>query len=131
MEITRFQHENLTARIIEACFEVSNELGSGFLESVYQNSLQMALQQKGLNVQEQVYLSVTFRGNIVGEFVADMVVENLVLLELKAVAGLLPEHKAQTINYLKAGGYDVGLLVNFGKPRLEFHRLYRPGATLP
>lgn len=117
-------YSELTHEIIEACFEVSNELGVGFLESVYQNALLLVLRQKGIAA--QVPLVVRFRGQIGGQFVADMVVEGKVLLELKAVRALTNEHKAQTVNYLQATGIDVGLLINFGTPRVEHHRLYRP-----
>ena len=118
-------HEALTARILEACFEVINELGAGFLESVYQNALLLALRQKGLIVESQAPVSVLFRGEIVGQFYADLFVDGKVIVELKAVSALLPEHKAQLINYLKATGIEVGLLVNFGKPKLEYRRLHK------
>jgi GxxExxY protein len=118
-------HWELTERILEACFEVSNELGAGFLESVYQKALVIALGGKGLQAQEQVPLAVTFRGQAVGEFWADLLVEGKVILELKAAQALTPEHQAQLINYLKATGIDVGLLINFGRPKLEYRRLHR------
>jgi len=120
-----FVHEELTAKIIEACFEVSNELGTGFLESVYQNALELAIRQKGLKVQAQVPLTVGFRGEEVGQFFADILVEDKVIVELKAVSTLVPEHQAQVINYLKASKLEVGLLVNFGKPRIEIKRLHK------
>ena len=119
-------HEELTAKILEACFEIAQELGSGFLESVYENALMIVLSEKGLSVQEQVPLQVKFRSQVVGEFCADLLVENKVIVEIKAVKALVPEHQAQVINYLKATGIQVGLLVNFGKSKIEFKRLYRP-----
>src|SRR2546430_9310482 len=97
-------HQELTSRVLEAAFEVGNELGHGFLESVYERSMQVALMQKGINVQLQVPLSVTFRTVNVGTFFADMIVENTILVELKAVTRVLGEHKAQVINYLRATG---------------------------
>jgi GxxExxY protein len=118
-------HEELTRGILEACFEVSNELGSGFLESVYEKALLLALHQKGLKAVDDVPLSDTFRGAAVGEFFADIIVEDKVLLELKAVQALAPEHQSQVINYLKATGIEVGLLINFGRPKLEYRRLHR------
>ncbi len=118
-------HEAITEKILEACFEVSNELGAGFLESVYQKALIVALSAKGLKAGSQVPLAVHFRGSPVGEFFADIVVEGLVILELKAVRKVLSEHAAQIINYLKATGIDVGLLVNFGNPKLEYRRFHR------
>ena len=120
-----FLYEELTAKILEACFEVSNELGAGFLESVYQNALTLALRQKGLKFESQKPIMVIFRGEPVGQFYADLLVDEKVIVELKAVSILLPEHQAQVINYLKATGIEVGLLVNFGKPKLEYRRLHR------
>jgi GxxExxY protein len=120
-------HQELTHTILQACFEVANELGSGYLESVYQHALMIALQQKGLNVVAQVPLKVTFRGQIVGDYFADLLVEGKVIVELKAIQALAPEHQAQVINYLKATGIDVGLLVNFGRREIQYHRLYRSG----
>ncbi|MBJ6725421.1 GxxExxY protein [Geomesophilobacter sediminis] len=121
-------HEDVTGKILEASFEVINELGAGFLESVYENSLLLALKQKGLIVDNQVPLSVKFRGENVGEFKADIVVENRVIVELKACKAIAPEHMAQTINYLRATGIQVGLLINFGNPKLEFKRLFSSSA---
>jgi GxxExxY protein len=110
---------------LEACFEVSNELGAGFLESVYQNALVLALRQKGLKGESQKPIAVNFRGESVGQFYADLFVDEKVIVEIKAVSILLPEHKAQVINYLKATEIEVGLLVNFSKPKLEYRRLHR------
>lgn len=121
----KLKHEDITAKILEACFEVSNELGAGFLESVYQNALVIALKQKSFQVQVQVPIAVMFRGENVGNFVADLLVEQKVIVELKAVTALTPEHQAQVINYLKATGIEVGLLVNFGRSKIEYHRLHK------
>lgn len=116
--------DQLTGTIIQSCFEVSNELGAGFLESVYERALIVALVQKGLGVSAQVPLKVKFRGVIVGDYFADLIVEDQVLIELKAVSRILQEHKAQVINYLTATGISIGLLVNFGTPRIEYYRLH-------
>jgi GxxExxY protein len=118
-------HYDLTTKILEACFEVSNELGAGFLESVYEKSLIVALKHKNLSVKSQVPFSVKFREIDVGKFFADLLVEEKVIIELKAVSRILPEHKAQTINYLKATGIEIGLLVNFGVPKIEYFRLHK------
>ena len=118
-------YEELTGKILEACFEVINELGSGFLESVYQRALTLALQQKGIEVKAQFPVSVSFRGQSVGQFLADLLVEEKVIVELKAVTALTGEHQAQVINYLKASGIEVGLLVNFGRPKLEYRRFHK------
>ena len=117
-------HEELTEKILAACFEVANELGAGFLESVYEKALVIVLQETGLEVKAQVPVPVMFRGRTVGDFVADVMVAKKVMVELKAAKALLPEHQAQLINYLNATGIKVGLLVNFGNPRLEYKRLY-------
>lgn len=118
-------YEELTKVIIECCFDVSNELGSGFLETVYEKALLIALRDKGVEAQSQVPLTVSFRGEVIGNYFADILVDNAVIIELKTVHTLLPEHQAQVINYLTATGFEVGLLVNFGKPRLEYRRLHK------
>ena len=115
-------HEDLTGKILQACFEVNKELGTGFLESVYEKSLLVALKQKNLQVAAQVPLLVKFRNVIVGEFYADILVEGKVLIELKAVSNLANEHYAQLLNYLKATNLEVGMLINFGSPKLEYRR---------
>ena len=119
------RHGELTRSIIGCAFEVANELGSGFLESVYEKALAAVLRDKGVSVQSQQPVAVYFRGQTVGDFYADLLVEGKVLVELKAVKSLAPEHEAQVINYLNATGIEVGLLINFGRPRLEFKRFTR------
>jgi GxxExxY protein len=118
-------HEEITQKVLEACFEVANELGAGFLESVYQNALLIAFQEKQLRVAAQRPIDVQFRGQVVGHFCADFLINDRVIVEIKAVNALLPEHQAQVINYLKAAGIEIGLLVNFGKQKLEYKRLYK------
>jgi GxxExxY protein len=119
------KHEEITKTIIGCAFDVINELGSGFLESVYENALCIALRQKNLMALPQHPIKVYFRGICVGDFVADLLVENSVLVELKAVKAIAPEHQAQVINYLVATGIEVGLLINFGNPKLEYKRFTR------
>jgi GxxExxY protein len=119
------KHEDLTRIIIGCAFEAINELGAGFLESVYHNALRLALEQKGLSVTSQHPIAVMFRGQCVGDFYADLFVENVVIVEIKAVKALAPEHQAQVINYLKATSIEVGVLINFGNPKLEYKRLTR------
>jgi len=118
-------HEDLTAKVLAACFEVMRELGAGFIESVYEKALLIALQQKGVSAKAQFPLAVKFRGHLVGEFYADVLIDDKVIVELKAVRALTPEHHAQVINYLNATSLDVGLLVNFGNPKLEYRRFHR------
>lgn len=120
-----FLHGDITEKILEAAFEVSKELGSGFLESVYKNAMVIALRAKGLKVEIEKPISVMFRGQLVGQFYADLFVDGKVIVELKAVSALTPEHSAQTINYLKATGIEVGLLINFGRPKIEYKRLHK------
>lgn len=103
--------------------EVSRELGGGFLESVYSKALIIVLTQIGLKAAEQIPLKVKFRGQVVGDFYPDLLVEDRLIIELKAVKSLMSEHEAQVINYLKATGLKVGLLMNFGKSKLEWKRL--------
>lgn len=115
-------YSDITSKIIEACFEVSNELGIGYLESVYENALFVALQQKQIRVERQVPLAVHFRNVIVGDFRADMLIEERIILEIKVVFSLLNEHFAQLLNYLKTTGLQVGLVVNFGTTKLQYRR---------
>jgi len=119
-------HEELTKKILGACFEVSNELGCGFLESVYEKALTVVLRSYDLKVESQAPCVVNFRDHCVGEFRADLLVDGAVIVELKAVKAIAPEHFAQTMNYLKVSGLDVGLLVNFGRPKLEYQRIHTP-----
>jgi GxxExxY protein len=118
-------HEGITKTIIGCAFEVINELGSGFLESVYEKAMMVALADAGLSVESQCSIKVMFRKKVVGDFYADLLVESKVLIELKAVKAIAPEHQAQIINYLNATGIEVGLLINFGNPKLEFKRFTR------
>ena len=116
------KYKELTGKIIGVFYEVYNELGPGFLESVYQKCLGISLRAAGLNVCSPVAIPVWFRGQQVGHFEGDMLVENTVLLELKAVRTLDGSHQAQLLNYLRATEIEVGLLLNFGV-RPEFKRL--------
>src|SRR5258705_6306234 len=122
MDSQKFKHAEITRKIIGVFFDVFNELGHGFLESVYQKSLELALNASGISVRRKIEVPVWFRSNRVGDFEADMLVEGCVLLELKAVRCLDSSHEAQLLNYLRATDIEVGLLLNFGlKP--EFKRL--------
>ncbi|RKY58859.1 MAG: GxxExxY protein [Candidatus Neomarinimicrobiota bacterium] len=117
---TDYIHKELTEKIIKGFYEVYNDLGFGFLESVYEKSLSLVLNEYGLDVKSQYPIIVNFRTKIVGEFRADLVVEDKIIVELKAVKTLLPEHEAQLLNYLKATRYEVGLLLNFGnRPQIK------------
>lgn len=111
----------LTERVIGVFYSVHNELGFGFVESVYENALAFALREAGLDVEQQRHLQVRFRDVVVGQFVTDLVVEQRLLVELKSVSHIVPAHEAQLTHYLKATGLRVGLLLNFG-PRAQFKR---------
>jgi GxxExxY protein len=113
----------ITQAVIGCAFTVANELGSGFLEKVYDNALVYELRKAGLEVAQQEPIRVYYDGVVVGEFVADLLVEGRVLVELKAVKALDEIHQAQCLNYLKATGLRYCLLINFGNPRVEVKRL--------
>lgn len=120
---------DLTEKIIGCAMAVHRTLGPGFLESVYQNALAYELRKADLRVECERKVQVTYEGVIVGDFSADMLVENLILIENKAVHALVPAHEVQLVNYLTATGIEIGLLLNFGAERLEFKRktrTYRP-----
>ncbi len=119
-------HSELSRDIIGCCFEVIKELGSGFLENVYKNALFVCMKQKGLSVSTEQSFDVLFREHKIGKYIADLIVEKSIIVELKCCQVLLPEHQAQLINYLKASNTPIGLLVNFGNKRLEYKRLQHP-----
>jgi GxxExxY protein len=116
------KHADVTEKIIGIFYDVYNELGYGFLECVYEESLVIALHEAGLSANRQIALPVWFRGHKVGEFRADLLVENSVLLELKSARSLEPAHEAQLLHYLKSTEVEVGMLLNFGA-RPQFRRL--------
>ena len=114
-------HENITGEIINAYYEVYNELGFGFLENVYQNALFFELQDRGFKVVPQKQMNVYYKKRKVGRYYSDILVNDVVILELKAAAFIAPEFELQLANYLKATDVEVGLLLNFGK-RPQFIR---------
>lgn len=116
----------MTNIILGSCFEVMNELGVGFLESVYKNALVINLKEKGLDVAVEQQFSVYYRAQKIGIYRADIIVDKKVIIELKCCKELTSEHKSQLINYLKATGIPLGVLVNFGKRIIEYNRLYSP-----
>jgi GxxExxY protein len=115
------KHEETTEKIIGVFYEVYNELGHGFLESVYAQSMAIALSEAGLQVLQQAPITVRFRGQIVGDFRADLLVNNSVIVELKAARAIENAFEAQAMNYLRATEIEIGLLMNFG-PKPEFRR---------
>ena len=126
MEMSEVPLQNVnevTQKIIGCAFEVSNTLGIGFVEKVYENALVHLIRKSGLKVVQQYPIKVTFDGILVGEFVADLLVEDRVLVELKAVSMLVNDHTAQALNYLRASGLELCLLINFGRTKVEIKRL--------
>ena len=115
------KHKELTDGILKTFYEVYNELEYGFLEKVYQNSMQIELKNKGYKVEAQNKIKVYYKGTEVGEYYADLIVENLIILELKAVDYIVKDFENQILNYLRSTDCEVGLLLNFGK-KPEFRR---------
>jgi len=108
-------HKDITDKIIKAYYNVYNTLGYGFLEKVYENAMMIELLKMGLNVQKQIPIKVFYENQLVGEYYADILVDETVIVELKAAKTLCEEHEFQLLNYLKATELEVGLLLNFGK----------------
>jgi GxxExxY protein len=115
--------DRITEKIIGCAYTVGNTLGCGFLEKIYENALTLELRKAGLITAQQHGIQVRYDGIVVGEYVADLLVEGIVLVELKAVKALDDIHAAQCLNYLKATGIQICLLINFGRPRVEVKRL--------
>jgi GxxExxY protein len=118
-------HKELSYAIVGAAMEVHRVLGPGFLEAVYQTALAHELALRGIRFEQFKRLPVAYKDVLVGEYVADFVVEDAVILELKAVSALTPSHEAQAINYLAATGFRLAILLNFGAPSLKYQRLVR------
>jgi len=125
-----YKHSELTDAIIGVFYEVYNELGFGFLESVYRKALCMALIEKGLRVESEVATSVFFRGEKVGDFRADLIVNQIVLLELKTAEKIVRAREAQVLNYLRSTTLELGLILNFG-PQPQIRRLVLDNARKP
>jgi GxxExxY protein len=116
------EHKELTEKIISCAYRVYNKMGAGFLESVYEKCLVIELMKIGLFVDVQKSIQVFYEGKLVGDFVADMIVNNTIILELKAVKQLAKAHEVQLVNYLVATGKPVGLLINFGEDKVAIRR---------
>jgi GxxExxY protein len=116
-------HKRLSYKIIDLALEVHNELGCGFLEKVYENALMILLDRENLPAKQQAPVDVCFQGQVVGQYFADILVDNKLILELKTVEAIGNVHKAQVLNYLRATGLKLGLILNFAKPRFEYKRL--------
>jgi len=114
--------KNVSYEVMAAAFEVQNTLGSGFLEKVYENALAIELSRRGIRSEVQKEIQVIYKGVPVGSYFADLLVDSQLIIELKASESIAKVHEAQILNYLKATGIKLGLLINFGKNRLEYKR---------
>jgi GxxExxY protein len=117
-------HSGLTDKIIGCAYDVYNQLGFGFMEKIYENAMMIKLPQKGLEVVQQAPINVYFEDKLVGEYFADILVSNKIILEFKAVSTLSKAHEVQLVNYLKATGIKVGLLINFGEKLKIVRRVF-------
>ena len=120
----------LITKVIKLCYAVQQELGHGFNEKIYENALKILLDENDVSSQTQAPFTVSFHGHTIGEFFADVFVEQSLILELKAVKDLCSEHKSQVLNYLKASNAPTGLLINFGTPKPQIVRLYNNHAKV-
>ena len=118
---SNYKHSDLSGQIIKAAYAVFNKLGNGFLESVYEKSLEIELKKSGLKVVRQCPIEVYYDERRVGDFKADLIVEDQIIIELKAVEALHPTHEVQLVNYLRATEIEIGLLINFGE-KIEIKR---------
>jgi GxxExxY protein len=119
------EYQEMTEKIIGYAYRVYNKMGFGFLESVYEKCLLLEFRKEGLNVETQKPITIFYDGEIVGEFVVDMIVEDIVIVELKSVKQIAKVHEAQLVNYLVATGKPVGLIINFGEYKVEIRRKVR------
>jgi len=119
------EYKDVTEKIIGCSYTVYNKMGYGFAESVYENSLLLELRKAGLKAESQVPITVRYDGQVVGEFVADIVVEDTIILELKSVRQIVQAHEVQLVNYLVATGKPVGMLLNFAEEKVEVKRKVR------
>ncbi len=115
-------YPDLSYQVVGLAMEVHNRLGYGFLEKVYENALMILLRKAGIKAQQQCAIKVSFEGEVIGSYVADIVVEESIILELKAQDTITNADRAQTLNYLKATGYKLAIILNFGKTRLQTER---------
>lgn len=116
-------HKDISYKIVGLAIQARKELGYGFLEKVYENALMILPEENGIKALQQAPIKINFHGKIIGDYIADILVENQIILELKAQDKIADVHKAQTLNYLKATGLKLAILLNFGKDRLESERL--------
>ena len=123
MDDDKIIYKDLSYRIVGLAMEVHNKLKSGFLEKVYENAMMVLFRREGINAAQQASIKVNFEGEEIGAYFADILVENNIILELKVAANISNAHKAQVINYLKATGVKLAIILNFGNEELEFERI--------
>lgn len=128
--IEKYKYKELTGRIIGAAMEVHRHLGNGFQEVVYQRALAIELELKGINFEREKEMPLTYKGHDIGTRRVDFFMEEKIMLEIKAVIQLEDVHLAQAINYLEAYGMEIGLLINFGSPSLQFKRVMKPNKNV-
>jgi GxxExxY protein len=116
-------HKDLSYKIVGLAMQIHSELGFGFLEKVYENSMMVLFRRENIMAKQQAPISVSFEGEIVGDYYADILIEDKIILELKTIEKITDAHKAQALNYLKATGLKLAIIINFGKQRLEYERI--------
>ncbi|MCK4543131.1 MAG: GxxExxY protein [Spirochaetales bacterium] len=121
--MTKEELDSVSEKIIGAAYKISNTLGSGFLEKVYENALAHELRKDGMKIEQQKSIKVYYDNMVVGDYFADLIVDETIIVELKTAKHIDNIHLAQTLNYLKATGLKLGLIINFGKPRVEIKRV--------
>lgn len=122
MSEEKFLYKDLTYKIIGLAMEAHNELGCGFLEKVYENALMIQFRDNNINAIQQKPIKVFFKNKVVGDYIADIVIEDKIILELKSAESISDSHRGQIVNYLKATKYKIGYLINFGAKKLEYER---------
>ena len=125
MDSQEYKHSDITEKIIGCAFTVFNQMGSGYMESVYERCMLIELNKAGLDAKSQHPIKVLYENQAVGEFIADLIVEESIIVELKAVSQLMKIHEAQLVNYLVSTGKDIGLLINFGPEKVTVKRKIR------
>lgn len=121
--MNEFLYKELSYKIIGLAMEVHRELGTGFLEKVYENALMILLEENNIKAIQQEPIKISFRNKIIGDYIADIIVEEKIILELKCISKIIGVHKAQLANYLKATGKKVGIIINFGNKSVEIERI--------
>lgn len=121
--MNEFLYKELSYKIIGLAMEVHRELGTGFLEKVYENALMVLLEENNIKAIQQEAIKISFRGKIIGDYIADIIVDDKIILELKCTSKIIGIHKAQLANYLKATGKKVGIIINFGNKSVEIERI--------